>query len=298
MAGFQVLHVDDEPDMRLLVKMSLDLDAGISTRSAASGEEALDVTAQWRPDVILLDAAMPGMDGLQTLRALQANPKTAGIPVVFLTARLDTDDMDKFAAGGSAGVIAKPFDVRGLAAAIRSHARTDDPSQAAAASTMPGFSGQATTPLEPSAGAAGVSTTRALLLDGSGGGFALTIADGVHPHPAWSSDLIGGTVAPPPHASASAGLILDILPLDAPTVRNLLGMDAALPVHGDGPPVGPSGAMQPATWDVGRAAGWDMVTGSSGVLAEYPGAAHFAHGTVPAALPDWLAGLIPRGVLH
>ena len=126
MAAIRVLHVDDEPDVRLLVEASLGLDPGLVTQSCASGTEALAIAAHWRPDVILLDATMPGMDGPTTLAELKHDPLTAGIPVLFLTASCQDSDVDHFKAMGSVGVIAKPFDPRALAPSVRSHAQPSD----------------------------------------------------------------------------------------------------------------------------------------------------------------------------
>lgn len=123
MADIRVLHVDDEPDVRLLVEASLGLDPGLVTQSCASGAEALAIAAHWRPDVILLDATMPDMDGPATLARLKHDPHTAGIPVLFLTASHHDSDVDQFKAMGSVGVIAKPFDPRALAPSVRSHAQ-------------------------------------------------------------------------------------------------------------------------------------------------------------------------------
>lgn len=121
MADIRVLHVDDDPDVRLLVEASLGLDPGLVTQSCASGAEALTMAAHWRPDLILLDATMPDMDGPATLAQLKHDPQTAGIPVLFLTASCQDSDVERFRAIGSAGVIAKPFDPRALAPSVRSH---------------------------------------------------------------------------------------------------------------------------------------------------------------------------------
>lgn len=123
MAEIRILHVDDEPDVRLLVEASLGLDPDLITQSCASGAEALAIAAHWRPDLILLDATMPDMDGPATLAQLRHDPHTAGIPVLFLTASSQDSDVDRFKAIGSVGVIAKPFDPRALAPSVRSHAQ-------------------------------------------------------------------------------------------------------------------------------------------------------------------------------
>jgi CheY-like chemotaxis protein len=126
MSGFRVLHVDDEPDIRDVVEMALDLDPAFSVRGCASGSEAVAAAADWRPDLILLDVMMPGMDGLATLVELRQTPKTSAIPVVFMTARAQVSELERFVSMGAEGVIAKPFDPMTLAASVRNYVRTAD----------------------------------------------------------------------------------------------------------------------------------------------------------------------------
>jgi CheY-like chemotaxis protein len=122
MTALRVLHVDDEPDIREVVEISLGLDPDFVTRSCGSGQEALTVVVDWPPDIILLDVMMPTMDGPATLARLRDNPGTASIPVVFMTARAQSREIDFFRSLGAAGVIPKPFDPMTLAASVRSHA--------------------------------------------------------------------------------------------------------------------------------------------------------------------------------
>src|ERR1700675_4658006 len=120
MTMFRILHIDDEPDIREVVEISLRLDPGFATRSCGSGEEALVAAIDWQPDIILCDVMMPGMDGPATLMRLRENPLTANIPVVFMTARAQTRELDRFRSLGALGVIPKPFDPMTLAASVRS----------------------------------------------------------------------------------------------------------------------------------------------------------------------------------
>jgi len=85
MTTIRILHVDDEPDIREVVELSLGLDPGFVLQSCGSGKEALAVAAEWQPDFILLDVMMPVMDGPATLVQLQENARTASIPVIFMT---------------------------------------------------------------------------------------------------------------------------------------------------------------------------------------------------------------------
>lgn len=126
MSALRVLYVDDEPDIREVVEISLGLDPDFVTRSCASGEEALAVAEAWTPDLLLLDVMMPVMDGTATLARLRKNPCTAGIPVVFMTARAQSRELDMFRSLGAVGVIQKPFDPMTLAASVRTHIEPPD----------------------------------------------------------------------------------------------------------------------------------------------------------------------------
>jgi len=119
MACVRVLHVDDEPDIRDVVEKALSLDPSIAVRSCASGQDALAVTVDWSPDIILLDVAMPEMNGPVTLSHLSKRSDTAHIPVVFLTARAQTKDVQHLMSLGAAGVITKPFNPMVLAGLVR-----------------------------------------------------------------------------------------------------------------------------------------------------------------------------------
>jgi two-component system OmpR family response regulator len=121
MTTIRVLHVDDEPDIREVVEVSLGLDPAFVTRGCASGNEALTVAADWQPDIILLDVMMPVMDGAATLIRLRESARTAGIPVIFMTARAQAREVDRFRSLGALGVIPKPFDSMTLAASVRSY---------------------------------------------------------------------------------------------------------------------------------------------------------------------------------
>ena len=121
MSGVRILHVDDEPDIRDIVGISLGLNPDFEVRECASGSEALTAAADWSPKLILLDVMMPKMDGPTTLAQLRNNPKTAGIPVVFMTARAQTREIESFIALGAQGVILKPFDPMTLAAEVHGH---------------------------------------------------------------------------------------------------------------------------------------------------------------------------------
>lgn len=122
MDGLSVLYIDDEPDIREVVEISLALDPAFAVRSCASGGEALTATVDWSPDLILLDVMMPEMDGPTTFARMRERPQTANIPIVFMTARARASEIAALVALGAAGVIAKPFDPMTLPAAVRRYA--------------------------------------------------------------------------------------------------------------------------------------------------------------------------------
>jgi len=106
----RVLVVDDEPHIRRIGELALRSVGGLEVHLAASGAEAVELAAAERPDVILLDVMMPGMDGPTTLGTLRERPETARIPVIFMTAKVQKHEVERYLRLGAAGVIAKPFD--------------------------------------------------------------------------------------------------------------------------------------------------------------------------------------------
>jgi Response regulators consisting of a CheY-like receiver domain and a winged-helix DNA-binding domain len=112
-----ILYIDDEPDIRLIVEMALQLREGVRVRTAGSGKEAFQILDKenWRPDLILVDVMMPEMDGPAVLARLRANTETDKVPVGFITAKARQQDIDAYLTLGAAGVITKPFDPMSLA---------------------------------------------------------------------------------------------------------------------------------------------------------------------------------------
>ena len=106
----RILIIDDEDDIREVAAMSLETVAGWEVMVANSGAQGLTRAAMYKPDAILLDVMMPGMDGPTTFRELQKNPVTAKIPVLFLTAKVQATDRARFAGLGIQAVLVKPFD--------------------------------------------------------------------------------------------------------------------------------------------------------------------------------------------
>ena len=111
MSDLRLLHVDDDENIRALAALAFDLAGGVAVHSAASGSEALRLVAEGlRPDVVLLDVMMPGMDGPAVLAALAEMPEVAGAPVIFMTAQTQDHEVARLKALGALGVVIKPFD--------------------------------------------------------------------------------------------------------------------------------------------------------------------------------------------
>src|SRR5581483_11138458 len=121
--ALHILHVDDEADIREVVALSLGLDPVFKLRSCASGTDALAAVAASPPDLILCDVIMPVMDGPAMLLRLRQNPRTAEIPVVFMTGFTREGEVAVLKNLGAIGVIAKPFDPISLAESVRGHLR-------------------------------------------------------------------------------------------------------------------------------------------------------------------------------
>jgi two-component system OmpR family response regulator len=110
-----ILYVDDEPDVREVVELSLGLAPQLQVHTCDSGHSALQKLPQLRPDLLLLDVMMPGLDGPATYKQMQGEPQLSGIPVIFLTAKAMPQEVERFRQLGAIGVISKPFDPMQLA---------------------------------------------------------------------------------------------------------------------------------------------------------------------------------------
>ncbi len=115
--SFRVVIIDDDADLRRLLQVTLEFTARWTVAVAPDGTAGLALVRQLAPDAVVVDLMMPGMDGYEVCRQLKADPATAGIPVVFLTARQRIDE-ERVRALGAAGVLFKPFEPDELAARI------------------------------------------------------------------------------------------------------------------------------------------------------------------------------------
>lgn len=109
---------EDDPDIQLVARLALKR-AGFHVIIANNGVEALAKIAAERPDVALLDWMMPELDGVEVCRRLKADSATAGIPVIFLTARSQEQELKTGLSMGAIGYITKPFDALTLGERVR-----------------------------------------------------------------------------------------------------------------------------------------------------------------------------------
>ena len=115
----KILYVEDEPDIRAVAEVALVHLGGLVLKMCASGEEALREAEAFAPDMVLLDVMMPGLDGPSTLKALRALPSMRQVPVAFMTAKVQPNEVAQYIALGAVDVIAKPFDPMTLAEKVR-----------------------------------------------------------------------------------------------------------------------------------------------------------------------------------
>ena len=110
----KILHVEDEPDIRAIARMALEKIGQLTVESCPSGNHALERISDFAPDLVLLDAMMPDMDGPEVLKQLRARPDTKDIPIVFMTVKVQASEIEAYKALGALDVIAKPFDPMAL----------------------------------------------------------------------------------------------------------------------------------------------------------------------------------------
>jgi two-component system OmpR family response regulator len=115
----RILYVEDDPDIQAVAKLALEAVGGFTVETCSSGQEALDKCAGFKPDLVLLDVMMPGMDGPTTFAALRAKPEGQSLPIAFMTAKVQPSEIGQYTDMGAIGVISKPFDPMALSDTVR-----------------------------------------------------------------------------------------------------------------------------------------------------------------------------------
>ncbi|MGH2826579.1 MAG: response regulator transcription factor [Actinomycetota bacterium] len=113
-----VLVVEDDPDVRELIARKL-AQAGFEVHTREDGQAGLEATSEVAPDIVLLDIMMPRLDGIEVCRRMRAEPSTASVPVIMLTAKAQEADVDRGFGVGADDYIIKPFSPRELLNRVR-----------------------------------------------------------------------------------------------------------------------------------------------------------------------------------
>jgi CheY-like chemotaxis protein len=114
----KILIVDDEDDIRTVASMALEFGGGFTVEQASNGQQALNDIPVFKPDIILLDVMMPGMDGPEVFRRMKLDDFAKGIPVIFMTAKVQPHEVQGYMNLGAVAVIPKPFEAMMLASQV------------------------------------------------------------------------------------------------------------------------------------------------------------------------------------
>jgi two-component system OmpR family response regulator len=115
----RILYLEDQLDVQTLATLAMVKHGGFDVRACSSGDEAIAAADGFKPDLLLLDVVMPGMDGPATLKQLRTLRQTAKTPAIFFTAHTQALDIARYLAAGAIDLIPKPFDPMTLAGSIR-----------------------------------------------------------------------------------------------------------------------------------------------------------------------------------
>lgn len=106
----RILYAEDEPDVQTVVEITIQTMSNYEIKVCSNGKLLLDCVEEYNPDLILLDVMMPEMDGPTTFKHLKQDEKTKNIPVIFMTAKAQTHEVETFKQSGAIGIVTKPFD--------------------------------------------------------------------------------------------------------------------------------------------------------------------------------------------
>jgi CheY-like chemotaxis protein len=115
----RVCYVEDDEDIQRIVRMSLERVGKMTVQIVTDPLTAIGAMAAFKPDLVMLDWMMPGMDGPTLFREMKKRPEVAGLPVVFITAKAAQRDLDELKTLGAAGTISKPFSPKDLPDQLR-----------------------------------------------------------------------------------------------------------------------------------------------------------------------------------
>ena len=116
----RILYVEDEPDIQAVARIALESVGGFILEICSSGFEAVEKGSLFKPDLLLLDVMMPGMDGVSTLQELRKQPGLENTPAMFMTAKVRPSEVEQLRKEGAIDVIPKPFDPMTLSENLKS----------------------------------------------------------------------------------------------------------------------------------------------------------------------------------
>jgi CheY-like chemotaxis protein len=115
----RICYVEDDEDIQRIVRMSLERVGKMTVEVVSDPMVAIGVITAFKPDLVMLDWMMPGMDGPTLFRKMKTEPEVSHLPVVFITAKATQRDMDELVSLGAAGTISKPFSPKDLPEQLR-----------------------------------------------------------------------------------------------------------------------------------------------------------------------------------
>jgi two-component system OmpR family response regulator len=115
----RIMYVDDDPDLQDIVRLALETRSGLTVKSCCSGKEAIEEIVHFQPDLVLLDLVLPDLKGTRLLKVLPEIPGRPRTPVIFLSAKIQPGEVEKYKKWGAIGVINKPFNPLTLARHVR-----------------------------------------------------------------------------------------------------------------------------------------------------------------------------------
>jgi len=115
----RICYVEDDEDIQRIVRMSLERVGKMTVEVVSDPNQAIAVMARFKPDLVMLDWMMPGLDGPTLFRKMKQDPQTARLPVVFITAKATQRDMEELISLGAAATISKPFSPKDLPDQLR-----------------------------------------------------------------------------------------------------------------------------------------------------------------------------------
>lgn len=113
------MYVDDDPDLRYIVAMGLEVGGGYTVKVCASGSKAIEELPVFQPDLLILDVVMPEMTGPKTVEVIKKTPGVPEVPLVFMTSKVNPNEIKQYRELGAIGVIRKPMNPMNIAGQVQ-----------------------------------------------------------------------------------------------------------------------------------------------------------------------------------